>query len=151
MTDQPRYRIFLPSKFSSITRDAKKDDPARTRAERLGLAWDADAECYRTSDDGHAEVMEKIGCDVFDRLLPGYERSIWKATGCEIEEAHGVEEIMRLEYSTLDHLDRRRFDQVARESYITLKELERIDPETWAFTMGYTTITPEGETVDNRA
>jgi hypothetical protein len=149
--ETPRFRIFLPSKFAAITRDPKKDGPARTRAEQLGLEWDGEAECYRTSEESAADDMEKLGCDVFDRILSGYKRMIQQATSCKIEEAHGVEEIMRLEYSTLDHLDKRRFYQVARESYVALKQLEVLDPETWAFTMGLTTIDRDGNVIDQRS
>ena len=136
MTEMPRFKIYLPSKFAAVTRDPKKDGPARTRAEGLGLPWHAEDECYRTSDESAAEIMEKLGCDVFDRMLPGYERDIWRATGCAVEDAAAIEELMRVEYPTLNHLDRRRFNKIARDAKSDLAWLRRHDPETAAFYEG---------------
>jgi hypothetical protein len=59
--------------------------------------------------------------------LRGYGPLIVESTGCPPEDAREVEEFMRLEYGTLDHLDRLRFAREARISFEALK-LARSEP-----------------------
>lgn len=49
--------------------------------------------------------------------LSFYGTSIVNATGCHVDDAEAVEEEMRYEYSTLDHLDNRRFNAAAKRAY----------------------------------
>jgi hypothetical protein len=58
-----------------------------------------------------------------------YTDAIAKAVGCDDREALVVEEVMRVETPTLDHLDARRFNHLAREAKATLQDLRSTDPE----------------------
>lgn len=128
---QTRFTIYPPGRFGTASKASFTT--ALNRAARLPLSWDVAERRWHTNDESAAAVMESIKCDVFDRALPGYERSIWKATDCPLEDASVIEELMRLEYSTLDHLDKRRFNQIARNAQKDLAYLRKHDPETAAF------------------
>lgn len=54
-------------------------------------------------------------------MLRGYQQMIQAATRCPDEDAAEIEEFMRLEYSTLDHLDADTFKREAQISYEALK------------------------------
>lgn len=130
IVERSRFRIFPPSHFSAIKRSSSKDAIAKERAQGVWtLSWNAADGCWMTSDEGAAAVMESVGCDVFDRMLPGYRRAIWKVTGCELEDAAVIEELMRVEYPTLDHLDAMRFDEEARIAAATLYYFRKNDPD----------------------
>lgn len=53
----------------------------------------------------------------------GYSPHIISATGCSPEEAEAVEELMRLEEPTLDHLPLLAFNELARAAYEALGQL----------------------------
>lgn len=125
--ERARFTIYPPGRFGQASKS--RYTAALNKAARLPLSWDSSDARWFTSDESAAAVMEKAGCDVFDRALPGYERLIWKATNCALEDACVIEELMRLEYHTLDHLDLRRFNRAAREAAASLSELRRTDPE----------------------
>lgn len=52
-----------------------------------------------------------------------YEQRIVAATGCKPEDAERVEEIMRCQYGTLDHLPAREFNAEARISFEVMRRL----------------------------
>jgi hypothetical protein len=52
--------------------------------------------------------------------LTGYAPHIVRATGCAPEDAFAVEELMRLEEPTLDHLPLLSFNELARAAYEAL-------------------------------
>jgi len=131
MSGQPRFTIYPPGRFGSASKS--RCTGAMIKAARLPLSWDSTERRWFTDDESAAAVMEAAGADVFDRALPGYQRSIWKATGCTLEDASVIEEVMRVETPTLDHLDKRAFTQKARAAQKDLIYLRRHDPETAAF------------------
>lgn len=49
--------------------------------------------------------------------LSAYAKMIIEATGCEASDAANVENLMRDQYTTLDHLDRRTFRSTAKAAY----------------------------------
>ena len=54
--------------------------------------------------------------------LTHYEESIVRETGCPPERAAEVEDLMRCQYGTLDHLDRRTFTADARLCWRAVRE-----------------------------
>jgi hypothetical protein len=56
-------------------------------------------------------------------VLAGYARSIVAATGCPAADAKPVEQLMRLEEPTLDHLTLLAFNELARAAYEALAVL----------------------------
>ena len=59
-----------------------------------------------------------------------YTEAIHEAVpGLSAEDARTVEELMRVERPTLDALDRRQFNRLARQSKIDLDDLRKNDPE----------------------
>jgi hypothetical protein len=129
--NKARFTIYPPGRFGQASKS--RFTAALNKAARLPLSWDSSDARWFTSDENAAAVMESAGCDVFDRALPGYERSIWKATGCALEDAGVIEELMRVETPTLNHLDRRQLATKARNAQKDLAYLRRHDPETAAY------------------
>jgi len=54
--------------------------------------------------------------------LTHYQETIARLTGCPAERAGEVEELMRVQYGTLDHLDRRTFAADARLCWAAVQE-----------------------------
>lgn len=68
------------------------------------------------------------------RPANGYLPAIMDAVvGIDADEAAVVEELMRVEHPTLDHLDSRRFNRLARDSKMALDILRHEDPVCAAF------------------
>lgn len=124
----PRFTIYPPGRYGPAPKS--RFTAALNKAAKLPMSWDSADSRWTTDDESAATIMESTGAHVLDRALPGYQRSIWKATGCALEDACVIEEVMRVDTPTLDHLDRRRFTVKARQAQADLAWMRQHDPET---------------------
>lgn len=135
-----RFTIYPPGHYDAVARKParKRRAAALARAAQIpSLSYDAVEDRWTTDDEGAVAVMESLGVDlVVDRMLPGYERDIWKATNCAIEDAAVIEEVMRVERPILSELDRRQFNHEARVAQATLAWMRKNDPDCAAFYEG---------------